>query len=47
MLQNIRETGLKVNVSLDKGISSIVSETSNEENPTHFQEICSRPISFL
>lgn len=42
--QNIRKSGLKVNVSLDKVLSSTVSETSNKENPTLLQEICSRPI---
>lgn len=45
--QNIRKSGLKGNVSLNKGVSSIVTETSNEENPTLFQKICSRSISFL
>jgi len=47
--QNVRKTGLKANATLDKSISSIVSETSKEENLTGkpFQEICSRSISFL
>lgn len=44
--QNIRKSGLKGNVSLNKGISSIVTETSNEENPTLFQKICSQSSPF-
>lgn len=47
MSQNIRKAGMRLHVSLDKGISIIVSESSNEENLTPLQEISSRSISFL